>query len=331
MDQRMPERTCWTAEAIATLFEKPLLDLLFEAQQVHRAWHRPNEVQLSTLLSIKTGGCPEDCGYCGQSASARSGLKAEKLVDTADVAAAARAAKASGSTRFCMGAVWREPKDRDRPQLCAMVREVKDLGLETCMTLGMLTDVQARQLADAGLDYYNHNLDTSEDYYRDVTSTRTYQERLDTLGRVRDAGIAVCCGGIIGMGESRWDRVKLIETLANLPTPPQSVPINALVPIPGTRLGDMILEQPAHKLDFEFVRSIAVARITMPGSVIRLSAGREALSESTQTLCFLAGANSIFTGDKLLTTSNQGSGADRSLFDKLGLKAAAPHEERVSC
>jgi len=314
----------WTIEEATTLFDKPLLDLLFEAQQVHRTWHRPNEIQLSTLLSIKTGGCPEDCGYCSQSAFASSGLKAEKLLDAATVLEAAREAKAAGSGRFCMGAAWREPKDRDMPALCSMVEAVKALGLETCMTLGMLSNDQARQLADAGLDFYNHNLDTSEDYYREIITTRTYQERLDTIERVRASGIKVCCGGIVGMGESRSDRIELLVTLANLPSPPQSVPINALVPIHGTPLGDRLLEQPNAKLDdLEFVRTIAAARILMPKSVIRLSAGRESLSETSQALCFLAGASSIFTGDKLLTTSNCGSPADASLFEKLGLRVAA--------
>ena len=314
----------WTSDEAAALFDKPLLDLLFEAQQVHRKWHRRNEIQLSTLLSIKTGGCPEDCGYCSQSAFARSGLKAEKLLDAATVLEAAREAKAAGSGRFCMGAAWREPKDRDMPALCSMVESVKALGLETCMTLGMLSEGQAQQLADAGLDFYNHNLDTSEDYYGEIITTRTYQERLDTLERVRTSGIKVCCGGIVGMGETRADRIELLVTLANLPNPPQSVPINALVPVRGTPLGDRLLEQPEAKLDdFEFVRTIAAARILMPTSVIRLSAGRESLSESCQALCFLAGAGSIFTGDRLLTTSNCGSSADSSLFEKLGLRAAS--------
>jgi biotin synthase len=319
-----------TLEATAALFDEPLLDLLFHAQSVHRMWHRPNEIQLSTLLSIKTGGCPEDCGYCSQSSFAKSGVKAEKLLDPAAVLEAARAAKASGSSRFCMGAAWREPKARDMPALCAMVRDVKALGLETCMTLGMLTRAQAEQLSEAGLDFYNHNLDTSEDYYAEIITTRSYRDRLDTLEHVRAAGMAVCCGGIIGMGESREDRIKLLVTLANLPEPPQSVPINALVPIRGTALGDALLEKPGSKLDdIEFIRTIAVARIVMPRSVIRLSAGRESLSETSQALCFLAGANSIFTGEKLLTTSNCGSNADDELFRKLGLSRAAPHPDIV--
>jgi len=327
----MTDRSLWTTEQILALFERPLLDLLFDAQAVHRQWHRPNEIQLSTLLSIKTGGCPEDCGYCSQSAFAKSGLKAEKLIDKEAVIAAAREAKAAGSSRFCMGAAWREPKDRDMPALCAIVGEVKALGLETCMTLGMLTDSHARQLADAGLDYYNHNLDSSEDYYERVVTTRSYQDRLDTLERVRSAGIAVCCGGIVGMGESRIDRAELLATLANLPAPPQSVPINALVPIAGTALGDLMLQQQESRLDdFEFVRTIAAARITMPKSVVRLSAGRESFSDSTQALCFLAGANSIFTGDKLLTTSNCGSPKDLELFAKLGLMPTAPAAETIA-
>lgn len=316
-------RSSWTVDEVAERFERPLLDLLFEAQQVHRRYHQPNQIQLSTLLSIKTGGCPEDCGYCSQSAFARSGLAASKLLDKQEVVKAAEEAKAAGSTRFCMGAAWREPKDRDLPALCEIIGAVKQLGLETCMTLGMLSAGQAVKLAQAGLDFYNHNLDTSEEYYGEVVTTRRYSERLDTLEQVRAAGMAVCCGGIIGMGESRGDRVKLIMTLANLPSPPQSVPINALVPVPGTRLGEKALADPRQRLDeIEFVRTIAVARLAMPQSVIRLSAGREALSEAAQALCFLGGANSIFTGDRLLTTANCGSSADASLFDKLGLSAA---------
>jgi biotin synthase len=325
------DRSSWTTSQVAALFDRPLLDLLFEAQTVHRNWHTPNEIQLSTLLSIKTGGCPEDCGYCSQSAFANSGLKSSKLLDKGKVIAAARDAKAAGSSRFCMGAAWREPKDRNMPALCEMVREVRELGLETCMTLGMLTDSQARELASAGLNFYNHNLDTSEDYYDRVITTRCYQDRLDTLERVRSAGIAVCCGGIIGMGESRVDRAELLATLANLPQPPQSVPINALVPIAGTPLGDRMLEEPELRIDnIEFVRTIAVARILMPKSVIRLSAGRESLSESSQALCFLAGASSIFTGERLLTTSNCGAPADAELFAKLGLTTAAPAYEPVT-
>jgi biotin synthase len=284
-------------------------------------------VQLSTLLSVKTGGCPEDCGYCSQSASARSGLKAEKLMEVDAVLTAAAEAKAAGSGRFCMGAAWREPKDRDMDSLCAMVAGVKAMGLETCMTLGMLTDGQAERLAEAGLDYYNHNLDTSPEHYGAVITTRTYQDRLDTLERVRSAGMAVCCGGIVGMGESRSDRVGFLHALATLPAHPESVPINALVPIRGTVLGDMLADTPLGRIDdIEFVRTVAVARILMPRSMVRLSAGRESMSEACQALCFMAGANSIFTGDKLLTTGNAGAGADAQLFEKLGLEPMTGEE-----
>jgi biotin synthase len=315
-------RTDWTREEVRALFDRPFLDLLFEAQQAHRRFHAANEVQLSTLLSIKTGGCPEDCGYCSQSAHATTGLKAEKLMEVDSVLTAAAEAKAAGSGRFCMGAAWREPKDRDMDALCAMVAGVKAMGLETCMTLGMLSEGQAERLAAAGLDYYNHNLDTSPEHYGAVITTRTYQERLDTLERVRSAGMAVCCGGIVGMGESRHDRVGFLHALATLPAHPESVPINALVPVKGTVLGDMLAGTPLAKIDdIEFVRTVAVARILMPRSVVRLSAGRESMSEATQALCFLAGANSIFTGDKLLTAGNAGAGADAALFDKLGLRA----------
>jgi biotin synthase len=310
----------WTRAEIAALFDLPFLDLIFEAQQVHRHFHARNEVQLSTLLSIKTGGCPEDCGYCSQSAFAKSGLKAEKLVDVDAVLQAAAEAKAGGSGRFCMGAAWREPKDRDMDKLCSMVAGVKAMGLETCMTLGMLSDEQAGRLAEAGLDYYNHNLDSSPEYYAEVITTRTYQERLDTLARVRASGMSVCCGGIVGMGESREDRVGFLHALATLPEHPESVPINALVPITGTALGDKLIAERNVKIDdIEFVRTVAVARIVMPRSMVRLSAGRESMSESTQALCFLAGANSVFTGDKLLTAGNAGAGADAKLFEKLGL------------
>ena len=311
----------WSREEIRALFDLPLLDLIFEAQQVHRLFHPRNQVQLSTLLSIKTGGCPEDCGYCSQSAHAATGLKADKLMDAETVLAAATEAKAAGSGRFCMGAAWREPKDRDMDALCEMVAGVKALGLETCMTLGMLTRGQADRLAAAGLDYYNHNLDTSPEYYGEIITTRTYQDRLDTLGHVRASGMAVCCGGIVGMGESREDRVGFLHALATLPDHPESVPINALVPIRGTVLGDMLADTPMAKIDdIEFVRTVAVARILMPRSMVRLSAGRESLSDSAQALCFLAGANSIFTGDKLLTTGNAGTDADAALFARLGLE-----------
>jgi biotin synthase len=313
-------RTDWTRAEIAALFDLPLLDLLYQAQTVHRAHHSANEVQLSTLLSIKTGGCPEDCGYCSQSAYAKTGLKAEKLMDVGAVLAAAAEAKAAGSGRFCMGAAWREPKDRDMDALCAMVSGVKAMGLETCMTLGMLTRDQADRLAAAGLDYYNHNLDTSPEHYGAVITTRTYQDRLDTLERVRASGMSVCCGGIVGMGESRADRIGFLHALATLPAHPESVPINALVPVKGTVLGDILADTPLARIDdIEFVRTVAVARITMPRSMVRLSAGRESMSEAAQALCFLAGANSIFTGDKLLTTGNAGASADAALFQKLGL------------
>jgi biotin synthase len=320
-------RTDWTREEIAGLFDLPFMDLVFEAQRIHREWHAHNEVQLSTLLSIKTGGCAEDCGYCSQSAFAESGLRAEKLMEVEKVLAAAREAKEAGSGRFCMGAAWREPKDRDMDVIVAMVAGVKAMGLETCMTLGMLSDEQASRLAHAGLDYYNHNVDTSPEYYGEVITTRTYQERLDTLDRVRAAGMSVCSGGIVGMGETREDRIGFVHTLATLPAHPESVPINALVPVRGTSLGDRLLAQRETKIDdIEFVRTVAVARITMPRSMVRLSAGRESMSESTQALCFLAGANSIFTGDKLLTTGNAGAGADATLFSKLGLQPMTGEE-----
>ncbi len=320
-------RTDWLRPEVTDLFELPLLDLLWQAQSVHRRWHAPNEVQLSTLLSIKTGGCPEDCGYCSQSAHADSGLAATKLMDVDVVLAAARDAKTAGSGRFCMGAAWREAKDRDLDALCAMVEGVKALGLETCMTLGMLSPHQAQRLAAAGLDYYNHTLDTSPEYYGEIITTRCYQDRLDTLAHVRGAGIAVCCGGIVGMGESRDDRIGFLHALATLPAHPDSVPINALVPIPGTVLGDMLTDSPIARIDdLEFVRTVAVARILMPRAIVRLSAGRESMSESTQTLCFLAGANSIFTGDRLLTAGNAGSEADAALFGKLGLRAMTSAE-----
>lgn len=314
----MMTRNDWTRAEISDLFDLPFGDLVFRAAETHRAHHNASEVQLCTLLSIKTGGCPEDCGYCSQSAHAETGLKAEKLMDLDVVVASARQAKERGSQRFCMGAAWREPKDRDIPALTRMVAEVKALGLETCMTLGMLSGDQARELKQAGLDYYNHNIDTSPEHYRAIITTRTFQERLDTLEEVRKAGISVCCGGILGMGESRADRVGFIHALATLPHHPESVPINALVPIKGTILGNM-LDGVRMIDDIEFVRAIAVARITMPQSMLRLSAGRESMSESTQALCFLAGANSIFTGDKLLTAANAGDDKDADLFAKLGM------------
>ncbi|WP_175871768.1 biotin synthase BioB [Burkholderia sp. BCC0397] len=312
-----PTSQRWRVADVVALFELPFNDLMFRAQQVHREHFDANAVQLSTLLSIKTGGCEEDCGYCSQSSHHDTGLKAEKLMDVDTVLDAARAAKANGASRFCMGAAWRNPKERHMPALTEMVRGVKELGLETCMTLGMLEDEQAQQLADAGLDYYNHNLDTSPEFYGQVISTRTYQDRLDTLDRVRDAGINVCCGGIIGMGESRRERAGLISQLANLNPYPESVPINNLVAIEGTPL-----EGTAPLDPFEFVRTIAVARITMPKAVVRLSAGREQLDDAMQAMCFLAGANSMFYGDQLLTTSNPQTQRDRALFERLGIRAS---------
>jgi len=306
----------WTPARVLALFELPFNDLLFRAQQVHREHHEANAVQLSTLLSIKTGGCAEDCGYCSQSAHHDTGLPASKLMALDEVLEAAKAAKAQGAGRFCMGAAWREPKDRDMEKVTEMVREVKALGLETCMTLGMLKPEQAHQLKDAGLDYYNHNLDTSPEHYGKVIGTRSYDDRLETLRHVRDAGIHVCCGGIVGMGETRQDRAGLIAQLAALSPQPESVPINNLVPVPGTPLAD------AEPIDpFEFVRTIAVARITMPKAMVRLSAGREQMDDALQALCFLAGANSIFYGDRLLTTSNPQAQRDRVLMQRLGLQA----------
>ncbi len=306
----------WTRAEIAALFALPFPELMFRAAQAHRASFDPAEVQISTLLSIKTGGCPEDCAYCPQSAQYDTGVKAEKLMSLATVLSEARAAKAAGASRFCMGAAWREPKDRDLDSVCAMVEGVKALGLETCVTLGMLTGEQAQRLKRSGLDYYNHNLDTSPEFYGEIITTRCYQDRLDTLARVRDAGIHVCCGGIVGMGEGLDDRVGMIATLANLPVHPESVPINMLVQVEGTPLAGLATLDP-----LDFVRTIAVARIAMPASVVRLSAGREEMSEETQALCFLAGANSIFYGPKLLTTPNPGRDRDMALLDKLGLRA----------
>lgn len=314
-------RTDWTRAEISALFDLPFTELLFRAAEVHRAHHAADEVQLCTLCSIKTGGCPEDCGYCSQSASAESDVKAEKLMDVQAVLAAAAEAKAAGSRRFCMGAAWRSPKERDMDKVVAMVEGVKAMGLETCMTLGMLDAPQAQRLAAAGLDYYNHNIDTSPENYANVITTRCFEDRLETLSNVREAGISVCCGGIVGMGETRGDRVGFVHALATLPRHPESVPVNALVPVKGTVLGDMLADTPLARIDdIEFVRTVAVARITMPMSMVRLSAGRESMSAATQALCFLAGANSIFTGDKLLTAGNAGDDADAALFAKLGLK-----------
>ncbi|HKA79530.1 MAG TPA: biotin synthase BioB [Xanthobacteraceae bacterium] len=309
-----PVRHDWTRAEVRALFALPFPELIFRAQSIHRMHFDPTEVQISTLLSIKTGGCPEDCAYCPQSVHYDTGVKAEKLMPLDAVLAEAKAAKDAGASRFCMGAAWREPKDRDLDKVCEMVAGVKALGLETCATLGMLDGGQALRLKASGLDYYNHNLDTSPERYGAIITTRTYQERLDTLGHVRDAGIHVCCGGIVGMGESAEDRVGMIATLANLPEHPESVPINMLVKVEGTPLAQVQAIDP-----FDFVRTIAVARICMPRSVVRLSAGREDMSEETQALCFLAGANSIFYGPKLLTTPNPERDRDMRLLDKLGL------------
>lgn len=305
----------WSRASVEQLFDEPLLDLVYRAQSAHRQHFAPGKVQLSTLLSIKTGGCPEDCGYCPQSARYDTGVADEPTLDTAVVVEAARRAREAGATRFCMGAAWRGPKARDLEPVLAMVRAVKALGLETCATLGLLREGQAEQLRDAGLDYYNHNLDTAPEYYQDVVSTRQYQERLDTLRHVRTAGIGVCCGGIVGMGEAPVHRAGLIAQLANLDPYPESVPINSLVRVPGTPLAD---SAPVDPLDF--VRVIAVARITMPRARVRLSAGRQQLGDAVQALCFLAGANSIFYGDKLLVTGNPDVEADNRLLARLGLR-----------
>ncbi|EOS96383.1 biotin synthase BioB [Erwinia tracheiphila] len=304
----------WTIAQAQALFDKPFLDLLFEAQQVHRQHFDPRQVQVSTLLSIKTGACPEDCKYCPQSAHYKTGLEAERLMEVEEVLTSARKAKAAGSDRFCMGAAWKNPHERDMPYLEQMVKGVKAIGLETCMTLGTLSGDQAARLASAGLDFYNHNLDTSPEFYGSIITTRSYQERLDTLGKVRDAGIKVCSGGIVGLGETVNDRAGLLVQLANLPTQPESVPINMLVKVKGTPLADNDDVDP-----FDFIRTIAVARIMMPGSHVRLSAGRESMSEQTQAMCFMAGANSIFYGCKLLTTPNPEEDKDLQLFRKLGL------------
>lgn len=323
----MTIRNDWTREEIAALFGLPFGDLMRKAMLVHDEHHAANEVQLCTLLSIKTGGCPEDCGYCSQSVKADSGVEATKLMDVRAVLQSAAQAKDNGSQRFCMGAAWRNPKDRDMPAIVEIVKGVRDMGLETCMTLGMLTPKQANMLAEAGLDYYNHNIDSSPEYYERVISTRKFDERIETLDHVRSAGINVCSGGIIGMGETRDDRVGFVHTLATLPQHPESVPVNALVPVKGTVLGDMLADTPMAKIDdIEFVRTVAVARITMPKSMVRLSAGRESMSEATQALCFMAGANSIFTGDKLLTAPNAGDDSDAALFAKLGLTALQGEE-----
>ena len=305
----------WTLTEVETLFALPFTELVFQAAAVHRRWFDPAEVQRSQLLSVKTGGCAEDCGYCSQSAHFDTGLAASKLMQVDAVVAEARAARDGGAQRFCMGAAWRELKDRDLPQLSAMISEVKALGLETCATLGMLTQDQADALKEAGLDYYNHNLDTGPEYYEQVVTTRTYQDRLDTLSAVRKAGVNVCCGGIVGMGETRRDRASLLHSLATLPEHPDSLPVNALVPIKGTPLGDSAMID-----GLEFVRTVAVARLVCPKAVVRLSAGREGMSRELQALCFLAGANSIFVGSRLLTTANPEIDADDQLFADLGLR-----------
>ena len=317
-----PPRHDWTLAEAEALFALPFPELLFRAQQVHRAWHDPAEVQMSTLLSIKTGACPEDCAYCPQSVRFETGVPNEALLPLETVVARARAAREAGATRFCMGAAWRSPKRKDLEKVTAMVREVRALGLETCVTLGMLSGEQARELKDAGLDYYNHNLDTSEAYYGEIISTRSYQDRLDTLSAVRDAGLNVCCGGIVGMGESPRDRAQLLVTLAQLPQHPQSVPINQLVRVPGTPLAEAAAVDP-----FDFIRTIAVARIMMPRAQVRLSAGRETMSDELQALALLAGANSIFYGEKLLTTGNPDVARDRALLARLGMRAERPSVE----
>ncbi|TGT35817.1 MULTISPECIES: biotin synthase BioB [unclassified Mesorhizobium] len=308
----------WTRAEARAVYDLPFNDLLFRAQTIHRENFDPNRVQLSRLLSIKTGGCPEDCGYCSQSAHHQSGLKASKLMEVKRVIAEATKARDAGATRYCMGAAWRSPKERDMEAVIAMVEGVKALGMETCMTLGMLDLDQAQRLKQAGLDYYNHNIDTSERYYSEVISTRTFTERLDTLANVRDSGIKVCCGGIVGMGEEQTDRIDMLVTLANLPEPPDSVPINMLIPIEGTPLGEAEPIEP-----IEFVRTIALARIMMPKSHVRLSAGRTAMSDEMQALCFFAGANSIFLGNTLLTADNPGEDKDSALFRRLAIKPFA--------
>ncbi len=312
----MEVRHNWTHAEVRDLMEKPFMDLLFEAQLVHRQYQQTNHVQVSTLLSIKTGACPEDCKYCPQSARYTTDIEKERLMEVERVLNAAQKAKNAGSTRFCMGAAWKNPKERDMPHLTDMIKGVKDMGLETCMTLGMLTPEQAKQLANAGLDYYNHNLDTSPEFYGNIITTRTYQDRLDTLSHVRDAGMKICSGGIIGMGESANDRAGLLVELANLPTHPESVPINMLVKVKGTPLETVDDVEP-----FDFIRLIAIARIMMPQSAVRLSAGRENMNEQMQALCFMAGANSVFYGCKLLTTPNPSEDKDMMLFKKLGINS----------
>jgi biotin synthase len=317
-----PVRHDWTRDEVAALFALPFNELLYRAHGVHRAYHDPNAVQVSTLLSIKTGGCPEDCAYCPQAQRYDTGVLPQKLLDVDEVLERARAAKAAGASRFCMGAAWRGPKDRDIPKVAEIVRAVKALGMETCATLGLLGEGHAQQLKDAGLDYYNHNIDTAPEFYGEIIHTREYTDRLTTLEQVRDAGLKTCCGGIVGMGETREQRAGLLQALANLPEHPHSVPINQLVPVPGTPLAN------AEKLDpFEFVRTIAVARILMPRSIVRLSAGRQQMSDEVQALCFFAGAGSIFAGDKLLTTGNPDMAHDHALFRRLDLHPLEVVEE----
>ena len=316
-----PVRHDWTHQQVKALFEMPFNDLLFKAASVHRANFNPNEVQISTLLSIKTGACPEDCKYCPQSGHYKTDLERERLIEVEKVVEQARLAKQKGATRFCMGAAWSDPKDRDMPYISKMVKEVKELGLETCMTLGMLNNEKAHELRNAGLDYYNHNLDTSPEYYEQIITTRTFQDRLDTIGNVRDAGMKVCSGGIVGMGEQASDRFGLLMSLANLPQQPESVPINMLVKVKGTPLENV------DDLDhFEFIRTIATARIMMPHSYVRLSAGRNAMNEQMQSMCFFAGANSIFYGDKLLTPANPEADEDMKLIKKLGMNTEQRHD-----
>ena len=317
--QDTPIRNDWTTAEVAALFALPFNELLFKAQTLHREHFDPNEVQISTLLSIKTGGCPEDCAYCPQSAHYDTGLGREALMEVDAVVAAAARAKEAGASRFCMGAAWRSPTDRDLEAVCRMIEGVRRTGMETCVTLGMLTDRQARHLKEAGLDYYNHNIDTSEEFYGDIITTRTFDDRIETLGHVRDAGLNVCSGGIVGMGESRADRIGMLTALATLPAHPESVPINQLVAVEGTPLAGAEAVD-----DIEFVRTIAVARIVMPASVVRLSAGRNEMSDAVQALCFAGGANSIFYGDQLLTTDNPATEIDRKLFERLGLKPMIP-------
>jgi biotin synthase len=314
-------RNDWTIAEVKALFALPFMDLMYRAQEIHRRFQEPNQVQVSTLLSIKTGACPEDCAYCPQSIRYDTGLASEELMEVQDVSARAAAAKSAGATRFCMGAAYRSPKPKDLRKIIAMIREVKALGLETCATLGMLTPQQALELKEAGLDYYNHNLDTSPEYYEKIITTRTFQDRLDTLQSVRNAGMSVCCGGIVGMGEAAKDRAELLQILATLPEHPQSVPINQLVQVEGTPLAGSAELDP-----FDFVRTIAVARILMPRSHVRLSAGRSEMSDELQALCFLAGANSIFYGEKLLTTGNPDTQHDNRLFQRLGLKPEPARE-----